>query len=96
MARYLGALTTRLARIEAERIATHVTLTTTAGRRVSLDVRDILLATGEALVWLHQGGERPASRALDVLARVAPGTQSSVLMGTAVQAAHAVTGGERT
>ena len=96
MARYLGALSTRLARIEAERTATHTTLTTITGRRVSLDVRDILLATGEALVWLHQGGERPASRALDVLARVDPDTQPSVLMGTAVRAAHAVAGGERT
>lgn len=95
MARYLGALSTRLARIEAERTATHATFTTMTGRSVSLDVRDVLRATGEALAWLHNGGERPASHALDVLARVAPDTQRSMFMSTAVQAAHAVAGGER-
>jgi hypothetical protein len=96
VARYLGALGTRLARIEAARTATHVRLVTETGRSVSLDAREILGALGDALQWAHDPiGDRPSSRALTVLAAVDPATQPSLLMSSAVRAAHAVVKGEQ-
>lgn len=96
MARYLGALGTRLAKIEAERTEGHIRLLTETGRTVSLDAREILGALSDAIHWASDPtGERPSSRALDVLATVDPESEPSVLMGTAVRAARAVAGGER-
>lgn len=96
MARYLGALATRLARIEAERTALHVPFTTMTGRSVSLHAREVLGALSDALAWLYDTtAERPSSRALETLATVDPDTEPSMLMGTAVRAAHSVVRGER-
>jgi hypothetical protein len=96
MARYLGPLGTRLAAIEAGRSSMHIPFTTETGRHVSLDAREVLRATGEALRWIYdETTVRPSSRALDVLATVDPTTETSVLLGTAVRAARAVAGGER-
>ncbi|GAB2922853.1 hypothetical protein [Streptomyces heilongjiangensis] len=96
MARYMGALGARLARIEDARTSTHVRLRTESGRTVALDARDILGALGDALTWKYEPTRvRPSSHALDVLAAVDPDTQPSVLIGTAVWAARAVVRGGR-
>ncbi|MET9128620.1 hypothetical protein [Streptomyces antibioticus] len=90
MARYLGGLNSRLARIEAERASMHAPFTLTTGRRTTLDLRDILHATGAALAWIHNGGAKPASRTLTTLAKVDLTSQTSLFITTAVRAAQAV------
>ncbi|MFH9038969.1 hypothetical protein ACH4FA_06335 [Streptomyces sp. NPDC017966] len=97
MTRALGRLAARLDRLETQRGAHRMTFRTTAGRRFTLDIGDVLSIALDCLTWMHtDDAEQPRGRIVEQLASAELDAAEQGLIGqTAIVAARHVVEGVR-